>query len=314
MSTPPSKHREKGEEVEVDEDDNDNNGNNDNGNNDNDDDDDGNGNGNTPTAAADDAIDDTEYLPDDVADIRKTLSCERRRRQSRQTHSIQDLFPFPFSPLIRPLTISDLESCVTLENAAFADPAHRSTREKFIYRLTECPELCMGVFCTVVPSKTKGWEIDTLHTAHPVETGRDDGAVSVLLAHIVATRSHDDVVTDEAMDYPDAYKAGKNNKSDNDDDDGRPNVGHQDTGRTICIHSLAVHPKLQGVGMGKLIVKAYLQQIKSSEIADRVALICQEYLVNYYKRHGFTHVGPSKANFGGGGWHDMAFDLCGPAI
>lgn len=27
----------------------------------------------------------------------------------------------------------------------------------------------MGVFCTVVPSKTKGWEIDTLHTAHPVE-------------------------------------------------------------------------------------------------------------------------------------------------
>ncbi|KAI1160141.1 acyl-CoA N-acyltransferase [Nemania serpens] len=295
MSTPPSKHREKGEEVDVD----DNSDNND----------------NTPPAITDDAIDDTEDLADDVANVRKTLSCERRRRQSRQTHGIQDLFPFPFSPLIRPLTISDLESCVALENAAFANPAHRSTREKFIYRLTECPELCMGVFCTVVPSKTKGWEIDTLHTAHPVETGRDDGAVSVLLAHIVATRSHDDVVTDEAMDYPDAYKTAKSNKSDNDgDDDDRPSVGHQDTGRTVCIHSLAVHPKLQGVGMGKLIVKAYLQQIKSSEIADRVALICQEYLVNYYKRHGFTHVGPSKANFSGGGWHDMAFDLRGPAI
>ncbi|KAI1116921.1 acyl-CoA N-acyltransferase [Nemania sp. NC0429] len=264
--------------------------------------------------ATDDAIDDTEDLPDHVADVRKTLSWERRRRQSRQTQSIQDLFPFPFSPLIRPLTISDLESCVALENAAFPNPAYRSTREKFIYRLTECPELCHGIFCTVVPSKAKGWEIDTLHTANPVETGRNDGAVSVLLAHIVATRSHDDVVTDKAMDYPDAYKAAKNNKIGNHshaNNNGKPNVGHQDTGRTVCIHSLAVHPKLQGVGMGKLIVRAYLQQIKSSEIADRVALICQEYLVNYYKRHGFKHVGPSRANFGGGVWHDMAFDLRG---
>lgn len=97
--------------------------------------------------------------------------------------------------------------------------------------------------------------------------------MSVLLSHIVATRSHDDVVTDEAMDYPAAYKTAKTNRRDDGD---RPDVGHQDAGRTVCIHSLAVHPKLQGVGMGKLIVKAYLQQIKSSEIADRVALICQE--------------------------------------
>jgi GNAT superfamily N-acetyltransferase len=126
----------------------------------------------------------------------------------------------------------------------------------------------MGVFCTVVPTNTKGWEIDTLHTAHAVETSRGDGAVSVLLAHAVATRSQEDVVTDKAMDYPRDYKTAK--------DRAAANIGHQETGRCICIHSLAVHPKLQGVGMGKLIVKAYMQQVKNSELAGRIALICQE--------------------------------------
>jgi hypothetical protein len=33
-------------------------------------------------------------------------------------------------PYTRPLTISDLESCVVLENAAFTNPEERATREK----------------------------------------------------------------------------------------------------------------------------------------------------------------------------------------
>ncbi|KAI1744139.1 hypothetical protein F4680DRAFT_444171 [Xylaria scruposa] len=247
------------------------------------------------------AVDDSD-LPDDVVEIQKTISNERRCRQNKEM-LIQDLLPFPFSPLIRPLTISDLESCIALENAAFGNPAHRCSRDKFMYRLTQCPELCMGLFCTVVPSKTGDWDIETLHTAHPVETGRNDGAVSVLLAHVIATRSRDEVVTDDAMDYPRDYKVAKNSNGD------RPRVGHQDTGRTFCIHSLAVHPKLQGVGMGQLILKACMRQVKNSELADRIALICEEYLANYYKRFGFSHLGPSKATFSGGGWHDMVFDL-----
>ncbi|KAI0971382.1 hypothetical protein F4678DRAFT_461330 [Xylaria arbuscula] len=266
----------------------------------NDDDGDGDGDDN------DDAVDDTEDLPDDYVMAQKSMSWERRRRQS--VRSAQDLLPFSYSPLIRPLTISDLESCVALENAAFANPAYRCTRDKFVYRLTACPELCMGVFCTVVPANTQGWEIDTLHTARPVETGRNDGAVSVLLAHIVATRSDDPVVTDDAMGYPQRDNAARARSN---DADGSRILGHREFGRTVCIHSLAVHPKLQGVGLGKLIVKAYLQQIKSSALADRVALICQEHLVNYYKRYGFSHNGPSEASLGGGGWNDMVFDLRG---
>ncbi|KAI1823105.1 acyl-CoA N-acyltransferase [Xylaria intraflava] len=252
-----------------------------------------------PAAATRDAVDDTEDLPDDFVHIQKTISGERRRQQSKQAHGIQDLLPFSFSPLIRPLTISDLDSCIALESAAIANPGQRCPPDKFAYRLTTSPELCMGVFCTVVPSNTKGWEIDTLHTAHAVETGRDDGAVSVLLAHILATRSHTDVITDDAMDYPRDYKTAKNGSK----------LGHQETGRTVCVHSLAVHPKLQGVGLGKLIIKAYMQQVKSYALANRIALICPEYLVNYFKRFGFCHVGPSKAACSDSGWHDMVFDL-----
>ncbi|KAI0396372.1 hypothetical protein F5Y17DRAFT_118272 [Xylariaceae sp. FL0594] len=266
----------------------------------------------------DDAIDDSEDLPDEFVQIQKTLSGERRLQQNnRPKLGIQDLLPFPFSPLIRPLTVSDVESCVALENAAFANPAHRCTREKFEYRLTACPELSMGVFCTVVPAiaQTQGWEIETLKTAHPVETDRGDGALSVLLAHIVATRTHEVVVTDGAMDYPRDFKTARSSSSSssssaNPQSDGQqqpavPVVGHEENGRTICIHSLAVHPKLQGVGMGRLIVKAYMQQAKNSNLASRIALICQEYLINYYKRFGFVHVNPSDAAFSGGGWHDM---------
>ncbi|GAP84835.1 putative polyamine acetyltransferase [Rosellinia necatrix] len=328
MSAPPShprkgEERREGEELsqgnqdtnsDMDIDDSDSNNDNNNNNNENNNNDDNNNDDNNNNGDDDgDAIDDTEDLPDDFVHLQKSISYERRREQSQQTRGIQDLLPFPYSPLIRPLTVSDLESCVALENAAFANPGHRCSRDKFIYRLTTCPELCMGVYCTAIPSNTKGWTIDTLPTAHPVETGRDDGAVSVLLAHIVATRSVEDVVTDEAMDYPRDYKTARynNNSNDGGDGGGKSRLGHQEAGRTLCIHSLAVHPKLQGVGIGKLIVKAYMQQVKSSAVADRISLICEQYLITYYKRFGFTYVGPSKATYSGGGWHDMTFDLSG---
>ncbi|KAI1430237.1 hypothetical protein F5Y12DRAFT_11669 [Xylaria sp. FL1777] len=303
--TPPSRLKEQA----ADDNDNDNNNNNNNNDDDNE--------VQSSSSSSDDAIDDTEDLPDDFVEVQKSISCERRRRPST---CVQDLFPFPYSPLVRPLSISDVESCVALENAAFANPAHRCSREKFVYRLRVCPELCMGVFCTVVPAKTKGWEIDTLHTAHVVETGREDGALSVLLAHIVATRSHDDVVTDDAMRYPhdrDDNTAESNNNNSNSNNghsngngsNAKSKLGHQAFGRTICIHSLAVHPKLQGVGLGKLVLKAYMQQVKNAALADRIALICQEYLVNYYRRFGFSYSGPSEAVLAGGGWHNMTDEI-----
>ncbi|KAI0387503.1 acyl-CoA N-acyltransferase [Hypomontagnella monticulosa] len=244
------------------------------------------------------AVDDSEDLPDrDFAKARKVQKKRDERLEARAKFSkVQRLLPFQFCPNVRPLTISDLESCVALEDAAFANPAQRCTRDKFAYRLSTCPELCLGLFCTVVPDQAQDFDIETLKVAQPVETGRNDGARSVLLAHIVSTRSNDLIVTDAAMDYPRDYRTSKTNTS---------GLGHQDGGQTICIHSLAVHPKLHGCGLAKLLMKSYLQQIKNSEMAPHVALLCEDYLVNFYERFSFRHLGKSIAVFGGGGWHDM---------
>lgn len=235
------------------------------------------------------AIDDSEDLDDDMVQLQQIKS-ETRRRQSKAGESrIQQLLPVPFLPNIRPLTISDLESCVALENASFSHPEHRCTREKvsasgvlvryrnivksksnyyrekFEYRLSNSAEICMGLFVTVTAEKAQEFEIDTVRTAWPVETGRD--AVSVLLAHVVATKCDGDVITDDAMDYPKDFRAVKSNST---------RLGHQESGRTVALHSLAVHPKLQGCGLAKLLMKSYMQQVNNSGTANRISLICQD--------------------------------------
>ncbi|KAI0161682.1 hypothetical protein GGR52DRAFT_575987 [Hypoxylon sp. FL1284] len=271
------------------------------------------------------AVDDEEDLLDDDAleekrrsggyvrrrlsdDLRRLLGDDEKKKKQQQPPprrfaNLEAVLRFGFHPNVRPLSIADLESCVALEEAAFMDPEHRCTREKFEYRLSTCPELCLGLFCTVVPSEIQDTDIElvTLPTSHPVETGRANGAKSVLLAHVVSTRSHDPMVTDAAMDYPHDFRIRKGV-----DDAER---GHQAAGQTVCMHSVAVHPKMQGFGLGKLIVKAYLQQQKGSGAARRCALICQDHLVRYYERFLFEYGGPSKATFGGGGWHDMVLDV-----
>ena len=128
----------------------------------------------------------------------------------------------------------------------------------------------MGVFCTIVPSiaEEQDFTIETLSTAKNVETGRPNGAKSVLFAHIVCTKSDGQVITDKDMDYPRDWKTMKRT--------GTPSVGHKESGRTICLHSLAVHPKLQGCGLGKMLMKAYLQQVKNAGLADRISLLAQE--------------------------------------
>ncbi len=100
-------------------------------------------------AAAETAVDDTEDLfDDDVVEEKRKSGGYIRRRQSNNLRSgrhggsgaagaarrklakVEAVLPFAFHPNVRPLTISDLESCVALENAAFTDPEHRCTREK----------------------------------------------------------------------------------------------------------------------------------------------------------------------------------------
>lgn len=255
----------------------------------------------TEEPADQEAVDESSDVDGDFAQLQKVMSQKRRAAKGNPELRLKKALPFPFLPNIRPLTISDQDSCVRLENAAFPQPEHRASPEKFRYRLTTCPELSLGVFCTVVPNQAKGWNIPTLASARPVETDRADGAVSVLLAHIVSTRCKGDTVSDADMNYPKDWRARKGRSA--------QDAGHQESGRTVALHSLAVLPELQGCGIGRMIMKAYLQQIQNAGLAERVALICQDYLVSYYERFGYKSLGPSKAQFGGGGWTDMVFEL-----
>lgn len=86
-------------------------------------------------------------------------------------------------------------------------------------------------------------------------------------------------------------------------------LGHKEAGRTICVHSLAVLPEYQGKGLGKTLMKAYIQRMESHGVADRVALIAHEGLIKYYEGFGYVNKGKSAVKFGGGGWYDLVKDL-----
>ncbi|SPQ23704.1 b9caec81-fd07-40dd-a873-22daab84fcf0 [Thermothielavioides terrestris] len=271
----------------------------------------------------DQAVDESLDLDGDFAEQQKMMSKRRRAAKDKPEYRLKKALPFakPFVPTIRPLTVADLEACIALENAAFTQPEHRASPEKasprhrnvspppsyhpsstdLAYRLTVCPEVSLGLFVTIAPEQAKDLGIETLALARPVETGRADGAVSVLLAHAISTRTHGDVVTDADMDYPKDWRARSARVAEP--------VGHQEGGKTVALHSFAVLPRVHRCGLGQMLMRAFLDQMKSCGLVQRVALICQEHLATYYQRSGYKCLGKSEAQFGGGGWYNMAIDL-----
>ncbi len=81
---------------------------------------------------AEQAVDESSDVDGDFAMLQKMLSQKRRAAKDSPESRLERALPHitTFSPNIRPLTISDLESCVTLENLAFPNPEHRATPEK----------------------------------------------------------------------------------------------------------------------------------------------------------------------------------------
>jgi len=179
-----------------------------------------------------------------------------------------------------------VDDCTALEESAF--PEHeRCSREKFEYRLSRCPELSLGLFTRPTEAECQGQE-------NPPKRR--------LIAHIIATRSPFPGVTDASMAVPPDWRT---NKSTLPSSDNKEPLGHQDQGGTVCIHSLAVSPAHQGIGLGTVLMKAYVQRIKDSKCADRLALLAHDHLVRFYTGFGFENMGSSEATFGGGEWNDM---------
>lgn len=83
----------------------------------------------------DQAVDESSDVDGDFASHQKMLSQRRRAAKDCPEARLQKALPFlpRFVPFIRPLTTSDLEACVALENAAFPHPEHRASRDKAGY-------------------------------------------------------------------------------------------------------------------------------------------------------------------------------------
>ena len=136
---------------------------------------------------------------------------------------------------------------------------------------------------------------ETSAAARPTDSAKPERK-GILLAHVVATKTANDTVHDEDVAYPENWQ---------DEPRSEHQVGHKDQGRTVAVHSVAVLPAYRGMGLGKMLLKAYVQRIQHSGIADRIALLAHEDLIPFYENAGFENNGKSAAQFGGGNWNDM---------
>lgn len=77
------------------------------------------------------ANDDDDILDDEMTNLARIQSAKRREfKEKSHQNRIQELVGFPFSPIVHPLGLSDLESVIILENTAFTEPEHRASPNK----------------------------------------------------------------------------------------------------------------------------------------------------------------------------------------
>lgn len=136
-----------------------------------------------------------------------------------------------------------------------------------------------------------------------------------LMAHVVATRSPAPCVTEESMGLPSEWRTRRSSLPSAAED--KP-LGHQERGGTICVHSLAVAPEFQQQGLGSILMKSYIQRIKDSKCAERIALLAHDHLVPFYTGLGFVNMGASVVTSCGGGWNNMVSNMlsahCGSEV
>ena len=83
-------------------------------------------------------------------------------------------------------------------------------------------------------------------------------------------------------------------------------VGHVEYGRTIAVHSVCTLPTHQHLGLGKTVLKAYIQRMETSGMADRIAILAHPEMVGWYTGNfGFQDRGEAKTQFAGGGWREL---------
>ncbi|KAL8653211.1 MAG: hypothetical protein Q9226_003942 [Calogaya cf. arnoldii] len=169
----------------------------------------------------------------------------RSRNANIDSKALSDLHPY-----VQTLSISDLDSCVALENATFPE-SERCSREKV--NAPDGPTAALPTYAYSRPPDS----------ASPMKKG-------TLIAQVIATKCASTTVTDESMEYPSDWRTRVSLSE---------QQGHQEHGRTIAVHSLAALPEFRGRGLGKIVMKSYMQRMESSGIADRIALLAHDHLI-----------------------------------
>ena len=142
-----------------------------------------------------------------------------------------------------------------------------------------CRELCLGLF-----------------VEKPENKGNYD-----LIGHVIATRVSSNRVTDGSMEMPKHWNGGHDVVV----LDGQV-IGNDANGHNIGVHSLAIRPEYQGKGVGRSLMAAYIEYVRSSmESSESIVIIAHDHLIQFYESFGFKNLGPSPCAFGGGGWYDM---------
>ena len=94
----------------------------------------------------------------------------------------------------------------------------------------------------------------------------------MLLGHVISIKTSTPVVTDASIDYPRDWETEHPAPSE---------LGHHEDGRTIALHSVAIAPQVQGRGLGRVLVLAYMQHMNGAGVADRLVLIAHD-VSSYY--------------------------------
>ncbi|KAL6883896.1 hypothetical protein HDV57DRAFT_433308 [Trichoderma longibrachiatum] len=175
------------------------------------------------------------------------------------------------------------------------------------YRIRFSGNLSYGLFNICDMTERKNWWVATKMRGWNID-GCPEDVRRLMFVHIIATLGCSPFVTDEDMDYPKNWAAILNGRERYPSEP----VGHRPHGRTICLHSVAVCPRLQGLGLGTATLKSYVQRMNSLGAADRVALICRKPETRFFERCGFKNIGRSTTKTLVGEYYNMVFDLPGP--
>ena len=143
---------------------------------------------------------------------------------------------------------------------------------------------------------------------------------------IIATRIPQRYVTDESMEMPDALLRQESKQpasatpqdkvvglSNDDQSEQRPSKGHDNRGNTVAIHTLGILPSYQHQGLGKTLLRGYVQRMEGQQVGRRISLIAHGWkLVRMYEKLGFLREGESDVRLAGGGWDNLVFEYKKP--